>query len=207
MKTTWKFLIGTIAVALVAAPASAGDHRPVWVLDVSMDSASTWSSTRGDLDHLAENRRGDTFLVRGSIYPGLTIPTGDNLFGPDEPGRVGTWMCRGVFNFDFDPEILGGAVPHVWTTQVFLLPRSFNPEGELESRTTLVTEGLEGGIPTRRAIQGGTGACAGARGDVIQEQLGFSSGGLFNHRFTFRFDYLPPRCRLPETQPSSAAGS
>ena len=58
----------------------------------------------------------------------------------------------------------------------------------------LVTEGLEGGVPTRRVIQGGTGNCTGARGEVVQETLGESAGGLFNHRFTFRFTHLPRKC-------------
>ena len=88
------------------------------VIDVSMDGVGTWSSTKGDISHFLENKRGDTFIVRGSIYPGGTIPEGDGVFGPDEPGRIGTWLCRGTFNFDLVPDFVNlGAVPHVTTTQ------------------------------------------------------------------------------------------
>lgn len=188
-----------VTVLLLAASAAGAQNRQrVRIVDVSMDAASTWVSVRGGFEQFAENRNGDTFWVKGAIFPGGTIPAGDEVFGPDEPGRVGTWLCRGVFNFDFDPDILAGAVPHVWTTQMFLLQASgFDPAADLASGDGLITEGLEGGLPTHRVIVGGTGRCAGARGDVTQQQLGFSSGGLFNHRFTFRFDHLPAGCRLP----------
>lgn len=182
----------------VAEARAAGNRARVRVVDVSMDAVSTWVSNRGDFTHFGANKNGDTFWVKGSIYPGDTIPEGDEVFGPDAPGRVGTWLCRGVFNFDFDPDILAGAIPHVWTTQMFLLQGDdLDPAADLTTGDSLITEGLEGGMPTHRVIVGGTGECAGARGEVVQQQLGFSSGGLFNHRFTFRFDHLPAGCRLP----------
>jgi hypothetical protein len=195
IRTAWT--LTALALLCVTAAGAQNRHR-VRIVDVSMAAVSTWVSTRGDFGAFGENRNGDTFWVKGSIYRGGTIPTGDDVFGPDEAGRVGTWLCRGVFNFDFDPDILGGAVPHVWTTQLFLLQsEGFDPAADLATGDGLITEGLEGGLPTRRVIVGGTGRCAGARGEVTQEQLGFSLGGLFNHRFTFRFDHLPAGCRLP----------
>jgi hypothetical protein len=186
------------ALAICATESQAQNRHRVRIVDVSMAAVSTWVSNRGDFSQFAANENGDTFWVKGSIYPGGTIPAGDEVFGPEEGGRVGTWLCRGVFNFDFDPEILAGEVPHVWTTQLFLLQSDgLDPDADLTTGDGLVTEGLEGGMPTERVIVGGTGRCAGARGSVTQEQLGFSSGGLFNHRFTFRFDHLPAGCRLP----------
>jgi hypothetical protein len=164
------------------------------VLDVSTD-ATTWRSTRGDISHLAENKRGDTFIVEGSIYPGGTIPSGDNVFGPDALGRIGTWVCRGTFNFDFDPDILAGAVPHVVTTQIYLLPAQFEITNRYNTTNSVASDGLEAGVTTQRIVLGGTGPCSGARGEVTQEPLGFSSGGLFNSRFTFKFSSLPSECK------------
>jgi hypothetical protein len=124
-------------------------------------------------------RRGDTFIVNGKIYPGGTIPVGGTFdhpspFGPDSPGSIGTWVCRGTFNFSAE-EIAAGAAPHVTSTQFFLL----------DDRTGFVTDGLEGGIPTWRAVLGGTGEFSGVRGEVREEELGINSTGLSNIRFTF----------------------
>jgi len=87
-------------------------------------------------------------------------------------------------------------VPHVTTTQTYVLPDSFNPDQELISATNLASDGFEGGIPTRRVLLGGTGKCKGAQGEVIQQTLGMSTGGLFNHRFTLKFTKWPATCRL-----------
>jgi hypothetical protein len=118
--------------------------------------------------------RGDTFIVDGKIYPGGTIPSGQGVFSPDMPGSIGTWVCRGVFLVSF-AEIAAGAQVLVNTTQLFLL----------DDGSRLVSEGLEGPIPTMRAVTGGTGDLSGAAGDVLQETLGTNPTGLFNLHFTF----------------------
>ena len=67
---------------------------------------------------LIQVKRGNTFIVDGNIIPGRTIPPGGDFdnpshCGPDSPGSIGKWTCRGVFNFDFS-EIANGAAPHVF---------------------------------------------------------------------------------------------
>jgi len=176
----------------LAAVAFAADET--FVLDVSEDGA-TWRSTRGDLSHVAEYKRGDTFIVDGSIYPGDTIPSGDNVFGPNSPGRIGTWVLRGTLIFDFDPDILAGAAPHVVATQTYLLPEHFEITDRYNTTTTLGSDGLEGGVTTQLIILGGTGSCSGARGEVTQATLGSNSTGLFNLRFAFKFTSLPSKCK------------
>ena len=102
-------LFAPVAFAvLLAAPLRASDPSAVTaaaterprtrVLDVSMNGAATFSSTRGGLGHIAESKRGDTFLVLGGIYGGGTIPPGEGTFDPGRAGKVGSWLCRGAFN-------------------------------------------------------------------------------------------------------------
>ena len=175
-----------------AAVAFAADKT--FVLDVSED-AGTWRSTRGDFSHIAESKRGDTFIVEGSIYPGGTIPSGDNVFGPNSPGRIGTWVIRGTLIFDLDPDILAGAAPHVVGTQTYLLPEHFEITNRYNTANSLASDGLEGGVTTQLIVLGGTGPCSGARGEVTQATLGSNSTGLFNLRFTFKFTSLPSECK------------
>ncbi|RMG54069.1 MAG: hypothetical protein D6723_05850 [Acidobacteria bacterium] len=136
--------------------------------------------------------RGDTFIVDGTIYPGSTIPPGGTFdtpspFGPDEPGRIGTWVCRGTFNLSA-AEAEAGAAPHISTTQLFLL----------DDGNGLVTEGSEGGLPmVLRAVTGGLGDFNGVRGQVTEEELGVNSTGLFNFRMVFEIENQTESRRQP----------
>lgn len=162
------------------------DSEKTMTFDVAID-ARAWRLNDGtnpfdplDINNLLAMKRGTTFIVRGKVYPGGTIPAGgtpDNpsAFGPDSPGSIGNWVCRGTLNFDFS-EILQGAAPHVATTQIFLL----------SDGAGLWTDGLEGGVTTTRAVIGGIGEFSGASGEVVQETLGVNATGLFNLRFTFK---------------------
>jgi len=124
------------------------------------------------------SHRGDTFIVAGKIYPGGTIPAGEGVFSPDNPGSIGKWICRGVWMIGSD-ELAAGASPAFDTSQIFLLP---------DDSKQLFSEGLEGPQPTLRAVTGGTGSMIGAAGQVRQETLGTNVTGLFNFRFTFRLN-------------------
>ena len=169
------------------------DKNPTW--DVAID-ARTWrldTTLSPDNDQnpfdpfdptkLIQVKRGNTFIVDGKIYPGGTIPPGGDFdnpspFGPDSPGSIGKWTCRGVFNFDFS-DIANGAAPHVFTTQTF----------QFDDNNALWTDGPEGGVTTVRAVTGGTGKFAEANGQVTQETLGINQAGasrLFNLRVAFK---------------------
>lgn len=122
------------------------------------------------------SHRGDTFIVSGKIYPGGTIPAGQGVFSPDNPGSVGDWTCRGVWLVSSE-ELANGAAPAFDTSQIYLLP---------DESKQLFSEGLEGPAPTLRAVIGGTGSMSEATGQVRQELLGTNVTGLFNFRFTFK---------------------
>jgi hypothetical protein len=148
------------------------------VYDVACDARTFRLNKSGTL---MDARRGDGFIVQGKIYPAGTIPPGGTIdnpgpFDPDTaPGSIGTWICRGTFQFDIG-EILAGANPHLYSTQLHLF----------ENGRGLVHEGPEGGAPQVRALTGGMGRFSGAAGEVLEEPIGVNSTGLFNIRHTFK---------------------
>jgi hypothetical protein len=148
------------------------------VYDVACDARTFRLNKSGTL---MDARRGDGFIVQGKIYPAGTIPPGGTIdnpgpFDPDTaPGSIGTWICRGTFQFDIG-EILAGASPHLYSTQLHLF----------ENGRGLVHEGPEGGAPQVRALTGGMGRFSGAAGEVLEEPIGVNSTGLFNIRHTFK---------------------
>ncbi len=171
------FALVVVAVVLVLAPWRSGLAKQkgnTFVIDVACD-ARTY--TQNNVNPAASgSNRGDTFIVSGKIYPGNTIPSGSGVFSPDNPGSIGTWICRGVWMVNLD-QLAAGASPAFDTSQVYLLPDDSNQ---------LFSEGLEGPQPTLRAVTGGTGAMDGVTGQVQQQLLGTNVTGLFNFRFTFQ---------------------
>ena len=154
--------------------AQAAGERTV-VLDVAVDARTN----RLNPGLVGPPVRGTTFIVSGKVYPGGTIPAGGtpdqpSAFGPDEPGSIGNFICRATFNYDL-AEIMAGAAPHLASSQLFFL----------DDDAGFATEGMEGGTTTVRAVTGGMGRYATARGEVTQEILGVNPTGLFNSRFTF----------------------
>jgi hypothetical protein len=108
---------------------------------------------------------GDTFVMYGAIFPAGTFDQGS--FSPDQPGAIGRWICSGTFNVD----IASGGVPHVISTVQHILDSGLSiGEGTVEEAPdAIVHVGLEGGVPvTHRAIIGGYGTFANARGDGLQ---------------------------------------
>jgi hypothetical protein len=122
--------------------------------------------------------RGDNYVLNGTIYPGNTIPDGGtksspSSFGPDQGGGIGEWFCRGTFLVDgsqFTTEKIQRA-----TTQYFAM----------NDKNRIFTEGFEGSVDINRAVTGGVGAYAGARGLVTMQRLGINATGSYNLRFTF----------------------
>jgi hypothetical protein len=157
---------------------------PRFTVDVAMDG-STWRFDDGSNPFYptftGALARGKTFIVSGNIYKGGTLKEGGNFGepnnppGPGIPTPIGTWVCRGTFNFDIG-DIANGAAPHVTSTQFFY----FN------DGTTLVTDGPEGGAVTLRALVGGAGKHASSRGESQETPLGVNDTNLFNVRFRFK---------------------
>jgi hypothetical protein len=178
-----RMLIGGGAIAgaglLLGPAATAQGGGRTLSFDVAMDGR-TWRLTRLDPSNpKGIAKRGDSFIVDGKIFPAGTIERGLN--NPDQPGSVGTWVCRGTFYV----EDIANQTPHVASLQMYML----------DGGNALVSEGLEGGVTVTRAVVGGWGSYAGARGTVLEEPMGsndttFDVGAAqvpsFNLRFTFR---------------------
>jgi len=184
MSRSWRFVRFALYLFLLAGVAlTMGPGKRVsaqqngnraFTIDVACD-ARTY--TQNNVDPSASgSHRGDTFIVMGKIYPGGTIPAGNNVFTPDNMGSIGTWICRGAWLVS-STQLAGGASPGFDTTQIYLLPDEYKQ---------LFSEGLEGPSATLRAVTGGTGSMSGARGQVRPELLGTNTSGLFNIRFTFQ---------------------
>ena len=147
------------------------------VLDVVVDGRSFVLNPK---DETAEApARGDTFMIRGNIYPGGTITPGGTMEKPGFDidaleGAIGDWNCRGTFRLDW-ADILAGVTPHVMSTQHYLL----------DSGDWMVSDGPEGGVTVTRPILGGTGRYIGARGQVHQEAIGVNETGMDVLRLTF----------------------
>jgi len=169
-----------LAICLAALPLgkslAAENGGDGLTIDVACD-ARTYVQNNVD-PSASGSHRGDTFIVAGRIFPGGTIPAGNNVFSPDNPGSIGKWICRGAWMVSSD-ELGAGASPAFDTTQIYLLP---------DGSRQLFSEGLEGPQPVFRTVIGGTGPLAGVRGEVKQELLGTNVTGLFNLRFTFRLN-------------------
>lgn len=174
------FLAG--GAALLSAAPSALAASETLKLDVACDGGTLKINRSNDVELDAPVRRGDPFIVQGRIYPEGTIEQG--LSGPHQEGSIGQWICRGWFYYGID-EIAGGAVPHLVTTQLYLLD---NFDG-------LVTDGMEGGITVVRAITGGYGRYAGARGQVTEAEVGGNDttldfgGGITMPAFNIQFEF------------------
>jgi hypothetical protein len=125
-------------------------------------------------------KHGSAFITQGYIYPAGTLNGTNGVLpdgSPEFPDKVlGEWTCRGWFVGDGAHAETGA---WVITTQIY----NFGPElGD----TTLVTEGYEiadVGVVIERAITGGTGEYAGARGEAMQTFLGFNASEGVNLTF------------------------
>jgi|FLYN01.1.fsa_nt_gi hypothetical protein len=127
---------------------------------------------------------GNPFITQGYIYPEGTIEENNGVLpdgSPEFPDLVmGTWVCRGwIFGVDGVHTTRG---PIVISTQVYDL-------GDSSGETTFISEGFEIidlNLPVLRALTGGTGEYAGARGEVSQTLLGFNPSNGVNLRFEVR---------------------
>jgi hypothetical protein len=120
---------------------------------------------------------GATFVTVGYVYPAGTISGTNGVLpdgSPEFPDKViGTWTCRGFFVGDGAHTTTG---PMVVTHQV--LDFGAKPGDE-----AIMTDGFEYadvGLQIHRAVIGGTGQYAKARGEQLQTLLVFpnNAGGV-----------------------------
>jgi hypothetical protein len=120
------------------------------------------------------------FITEGYIYPYGTLSASNGVLAdgsPEFPTRVlGRWTCRGW-------HVGEGAVTK---TGPWVITHQLYDFGKTPGNVTLTTDGLElvdVNVPIRRAIIGGTGRYALARGEAIQTMLGFNQLQGVNLRF------------------------
>jgi hypothetical protein len=180
-------ILGAAALVALSGDVPRAEERPrrpkPLVVDVAMDG-STWRMDDGSNPFFPSFTgalaRGKTFIVSGRIYRGGTLKAGGNFdtpnnpAGPETPGAIGIWVCRGTFNLDIG-QIAAGEAPHVTSTQFFYF----------SDGSSIGSDGPEGGAVVVRAVVGGTGRFKHARGEVKETPLGVNTSNLFNLRFAF----------------------
>jgi hypothetical protein len=157
-------LAGATALATLAGPGGTAAQTTL-ELDMACDGRTFRLNRTNQTGEIGLPVVGDTFIVYGSVYPAGSFDHG--VAGPDDPGAIGRWICRGTFLIDIE----SGAVPHVVTTVLFALADGLSATNGLVGEATdgLLTQGLEGGLEeTRIVLGGGYGRHAGARGEVVQ---------------------------------------
>ncbi len=161
---------GTAALISTPALIHASDAQSEeLVFDVALDGGTFRMIRANATDPNALPMLGDTFVMYGTIFPSGTFDQGRT--GPNAPGAIGRWICRGSFNVD----LASGAVPHAISTVVHILGDGLSvSRGAVEEASdAIVHEGLESGVPViRRSVLGGYGKYAGVRGEAVQEYQG-----------------------------------
>lgn len=169
-------ILATLAVAnfINSAPAEAAPEARAEMLkfDVAEDMTRfAFDQTKTFDDGLPAH--GSSFVTEGYIYEYGTLTDSNGVLAdglPEFPDKViGRWACRGWFVGD-----AAHATEGVWviTNQVYNF-------GEDYGNVTLTSDGYESaavGEAISRAITGGTGPYAQARGEMQQTLLGFNEG-------------------------------
>jgi hypothetical protein len=137
---------------------------------------------------------GNSFVIQGFLYPEGTL-NGSNgiIVSEDEQGNIsvepefpdlviGTWFCRGWFTGE---GLHSQDEPYAITVQLFDFHEGYGG-------TTITSDGYE--IPfgldaaLHRAVTGGTGQYAGARGEQVQQVIGINATQAANFRVEFSLD-------------------
>ena len=128
---------------------------------------------------------GNEFVTEGYIYPRGTLNGSDGVNPdgtPEFPTKViGRWTCRGWHVGEGAKTLTG---PWVVTHQLFDF-------GDEAGRVTIATDGVELvdlDVPVFRAIIGGTGPYANARGEARQVMFGFNKLEGVNLRLELKVD-------------------
>jgi hypothetical protein len=162
-------------------PAVQANTQETLTLDVACD-CRTFRLNRVDPAATDLGSGGDTFVFRGKIFPSGTIPAGGTFdnpspVGPDSPGSIGDWHCRGTVIVS-EAEAAAGAKPLFSFTQHFLLN---------QFKDSLVIEAafIEFGGAEDQVLVGGIGEYGGVTGTTRVNQLGFNNTGCPNFSTTF----------------------
>lgn len=164
-------------------------------LDVACDGRTFHLNPADPTRKGSGTNAGDSFMVAGSIYPAGTIAKG--LRGPDQPGPIGRWICRGAFFMDAGSAPAG--IPVSTSSVLFVLGAGLSSRaGDIaQAADGITTEGLEpqqGRV--NRVITGGYGKYVGGIGAQEDIVKGTNDTTIMGMRpapnFTFRFSFTTP---------------
>ena len=190
---------GAVVGGIAGANAAAADDAST-IVDVACLGETIRINSAQVLQGAAENlygipldegdNRGSSFSVEGLLFTEGTI-SAEAGFIPRVEDSIGSWICRGFFLTH-----LARPEPHMSTEQQFIFG-GLEADGELGTEM-LISSGIEGRNTedwrARRAIIGGTGRYATARGTVVQQALSRNSTvfpwgrNALNFRMTFEID-------------------
>ncbi len=169
--------------AVTADEASKQITGPDGVLrfDVAEDGTRfTWNGDPALIDGLPD--RDTTYITQGYIYPEGTLNGSNGVLAdgsPEFPDKVlGQWSCYGWY--------VGAGKPD--QTAPWITTHLFN-FGDVYGEATLVSEGYsidEMEVALERAIVGGTGDYAGARGIQRETNLGHNPSNGLDFRYEVR---------------------
>jgi hypothetical protein len=123
--------------------------------------------------------QGDSYLVKGKIFPTGTLRPGPQTNDPNEPGSIGSWVDRGQNAASFAEILAGAPFPISFFTEYYML----------NDGRVLVSEGFNVSPTTARlAVVGGMGAFSGASGEALAVVIGTNRTGCANIRVTFKLE-------------------
>ncbi len=184
-KLTQATAILAVVMAVVVLQLSSSAYAGETIrFDVAEDPTRFVFDKSGALDEEGLPDYGNTFVTQGYIYPYGTLKGGDpgvDINGkPLYPDKVlGEWSCYGY--------IIGDGA-HA-ETGPFVISEQIYDFGEELGSKSLISNGYELadiGKPFLRAITGGTGPYAKARGQVTETMLAVSD----YHSVTLRFEIV-----------------
>ena len=165
-----------IILSLGVVGTAFADGKKVLRYDVLQDGATFFAIAQDGFDDFTF-ANGAGFSIQGWIYPAGTfdkdfVPDLVNGMPPFQDKILGRWSCRGLFVKDISESGIQLVGSQVWI---------FGPLDGRRGRKTLMTDGIDlsaeatdFNIPFKRAITGGTGPFAGASGEQISTNYGFS---------------------------------
>lgn len=171
----------TAALPSATSTAGAGSVDVVAIadgVDIAEDGTRFSFDVNGPLLENGYPAYGNAFVTQGYLYPKGTLGESNGVLAdgsPEFPGLVlGTWTCWGFLIGDGADTVEG---PWVISTQLF----EFDDDtGVTDTFVTVGTEAPPGNPAVARAVTGGTGRYATARGQVSQKAVGFNASAGVN---------------------------
>ncbi len=196
-----------------SAPSLGGPRREQVVIDIAVLGHTNYSNDGGAANKLpgregwAEtDARGTNYYFEGLVYPGGTIPEAS----ADDPDGVtwdfgvepmGSFFNRGwvIINNKSDGPYVPRKDPHLLSHCDYYLGGVVG-EDNLTPTDMLQSTGMENGVPPDdvvvRAVTGGTGRFATARGQVTQRRVGRNTTPLRGMPFPLPEPPKSPNFRL-----------